>query len=95
MLLETEDFPKSLATNILFHHENTDKSGYYSLEDMAIPQLAKIIRIIDSYDTMLNGRIYQDSMEPDRVIIELNNLKGTLYDPYLVDYFTSFITACK
>lgn len=95
MLSETEDFPKSLTNNILFHHENINKSWYYALEDKVIPQLAKIIRIIDSYDTMLNGRIYQESVELDIVINELNVLKGTLYDPNLVDNFILFITASK
>lgn len=91
ILLETEDFPNSYATSILFHHENIDKSGYYALGGNAIPLLARIIRIIDSYDTMLYGRIYQRSLKFEKVIDELNQLKGKLYEPQLVASFTSFL----
>ncbi|MEY8742046.1 HD-GYP domain-containing protein [Bacillales bacterium AN1005] len=91
IILDTTDFPHTYANTILFHHENIDKSGYYALAGKDIPLLGKIIRIIDSYDTMLNGRIYQKSQAFEKVINELIQLKEKMYDAHLVDNFISFI----
>ncbi|MEY8742400.1 HD-GYP domain-containing protein [Bacillales bacterium AN1005] len=80
IILDTADFPRTYAKSILFHHENINKSGYYALAGNEIPLLGRIIRIIDSYDTMLNGRIYQKPLKKERILSELIELKEKYYD---------------
>lgn len=77
-------FPKEYAQIVLYHHENFDGSGYYGIAGREIPLLARMIRIIDSYDTMLNGRIYQNGRTQHDVLEELLHLGGKQYDPDLV-----------
>lgn len=80
-------FPPGYAEVVRYHHENWDGTGYYGLSGKDIPLLARMIRIIDSYDTMLNGRIYQRGKTQHDVLEELIELGGKHYDPDLVlDY---------
>lgn len=76
---------------IKFHHENFDGSGYYGVKEEEIPLVSRMIRIIDTYDAMINGRIYQKSKQHDEIISELNSLSGKLYDPGVVKLFDFFI----
>ncbi|WP_158219997.1 HD-GYP domain-containing protein [Tissierella sp. P1] len=48
----------NISQNILYHHENSDGTGYSKgLRDENIPLGAAIIRICDSYDAMRNKTI--------------------------------------
>lgn len=77
---------------VKYHHENFDGSGYFGIAGKEIPLLARMIRVIDSYDTMLNGRIYQHTKCHDVVVDELLSNKGILYDPDIVDRFIQFLS---
>jgi len=78
------NFPSGYAEIVRLHHENWDGTGYHGLSGKDIPMLARMIRIIDSYDTMLNGRIYQRGRTQHDVLEELIELGGKHYDPDLV-----------
>lgn len=81
------DFPKEFSTVVRYHHENYDGSGYYGLSKEEIPILSRMIRIIDSYDTMLHGRIYRSGMLQNEILNELKDLGGQHYDPELVNEY--------
>lgn len=83
--------PAEFSSIVKFHHENVDGSGYYGLQDKDIPLLSKMIRIIDSYDTMLYGRIYQNGKTQNEVISEICSLSGKYYDPELANEFKGFL----
>ncbi|MGS2778433.1 HD-GYP domain-containing protein [Robertmurraya sp. GLU-23] len=83
--------PNTYSLIVKFHHENFDGTGYYGLIGKEIPLLARMIRIIDSYDTMLYGRIYQIPRTQTEVIQELFTLRGKQFDPELVTDFLSFL----
>ncbi|MEI2356710.1 HD-GYP domain-containing protein [Mesobacillus zeae] len=91
-ILESFDgLPSEYPTIIRFHHENYDGTGYYGLKDKAIPQVSRMLRIIDSYDTMLNGRVYKAGKTQQEVIEEIYSLSGKYYDPYLTSEFKKFL----
>lgn len=75
------------------HHENYDGSGYpLGLKGSEIPYLSRIIRIIDSYDVMRNGRVYKQPMENKEIIKELKINIGIAYDPTLTHKFIEYLT---
>lgn len=86
-----KELPHEYSTIIRFHHENWDSTGYYGLSSYEIPLLSRMIRIVDSYDTMLHGRIYQNSKTQFEVIDEIQSLSGKHYDPNLVKEFKSLL----
>ncbi|WP_262176693.1 HD-GYP domain-containing protein [Cytobacillus firmus] len=92
ILNKIDVYPQEHAMCIKYHHENFDGSGYFGIAGKEIPLHARMIRVIDSYDTMLNGRIYQHTKCHDVVVDELLSNKGTLYDPDIVDQFIKFLS---
>ena len=57
---------------ILYHHERWDDAGYpCGLKGKEIPITSRIISIVDTYDVMGNGRLYEGKMSEDESIIEL------------------------
>lgn len=84
--------PAEYSSIVRFHHENFDGSGYYGLQGKEeIPLLSRLIRIIDSYDTMLYGRVYQKSKTQHEVTNEICSLSGQYYDPELTREFKSYL----
>jgi len=77
---------------ILYHHENWDGSGYpIGLKGKEIPLLSRILRIIDAYDVMVNGRPYRKAVSKERAIKTLEEGAGVKYDPELVNEFIELI----
>lgn len=91
ILKNLDDFTEDEANVILYHHENVDGSGYHGQRSADIPLLSKIIRIVDSYDTMVFGRTYQESLYPEKAIQELQELADFHYDRRLVQAFVAFL----
>ena len=74
-----------IAEAILHHHERWDGTGYpLGLSGNDIPLLSRIIAIADTYDVMMHGRSYQDSVTHDDIITELKRCAGSQFDPELV-----------
>ena len=79
---------------ILYHHENYDGTGYPTgLAGKETPILARIIRIVDSYDAMTSRRPYKNQLALSTVLEELRSCAGTKFDPDLVDLFCEIILA--
>ena len=67
---------------VLSHHENYDGTGYpYGLSGDEIPPIARIIRVVDSFDAMTSARAYRASRHMDEAIEEICNLSGTSLRP--------------
>ena len=89
--LATSEFAP-IAEEIYSHHERWDGNGYpRGLKGEDIPYLARIISIVDAYDVMTNGRVYQNSISRDKALKELKDCAGTQFDPELVDIFIKVI----
>ena len=75
-----------------YHHERYDGKGYpEGLKAESIPLVARIIAIVDSYDAMTSNRVYRRRLSDDVVMQELQNGKGSQWDPDLVDIFIELI----
>lgn len=69
------------------HHENYDGSGYPNgLSGQAIPLLARIVRIWDSYDALISDRPYHKGI-PGREALRVLQRESHFYDPALLEAF--------
>lgn len=77
-----------VAELILSHHERWDGTGYpRKLKGEEIPVLCRILAVADSFDAMTNDRVYRKALPIDQVIAELEQNKGTQFDPKVVSLF--------
>lgn len=91
ILKNIEEMPK-LATGAHWHHERYDGRGYPDgLESVAIPEEARIIAVADAYDAMTSNRSYRRGMDQDVVREQIENGKGTQFDPRFADIMIAMI----
>jgi HD-GYP domain-containing protein (c-di-GMP phosphodiesterase class II) len=77
-----------LLPGVLYHHEQYDGSGYpEGLKQDAIPFLARILAVADSFDAMNTSRPYRAAMPPERVDQILRAGAGTQWDPRVIDAY--------
>jgi putative nucleotidyltransferase with HDIG domain len=80
------EFLKDAIPAIRHHHERWDGSGYPSgLAGDAIPLVARIVNIVDTWDACTSHRPYQDALPADLVAAILDGLKGAQTDPRIHD----------
>lgn len=73
------------------HHENMDGSGYpENLKDEQIPLIARIIRVADSYTSLITKRTYHKRLTPRQAVQDLKR-KSKIYDQKLVDILQSIV----
>ena len=91
ILKDFKMFP-NVAVGAKYHHERYDGKGYpEGLKAESIPLVARIIALVDSYDAMTSNRVYRRRLNDDVVMKELENGKGSQWDPDLVDIFLELI----
>ncbi len=74
----------------LYHHENTDGSGYKGLMGPDIPQIARLIHVAESYNSLISRRNYKQIMDKETAIQELES-KPNLYDVDVVKVLDSIV----
>lgn len=85
-ILQTIDEMPELATGARYHHERYNGKGYPDgLAGLNIPEEARIIAVADAYDAMTSNRSYRDTLSQDVVRRELENGRGTQFDPVFAD----------
>lgn len=73
---------------VLAHHERLDGKGYpKGIKDKEIPLQSKILCIAESYDAIISGQIYKNTLSPDMAIQELKNNAGIQFDAYIAKVF--------
>jgi diguanylate cyclase (GGDEF)-like protein/putative nucleotidyltransferase with HDIG domain len=83
---------KELIPLVELHHERVDGKGYpYGLKGEEIPQLARILCIIDSFDAMTTERPYQPTRTFDEAILELRSCAGEQFDENYVEPFIQML----
>lgn len=76
----------SVLNYIRHHHEHYDGSGYPNgLAGEDIPLGARIIMVSDTIDAMRTTRPYRDALAIETIKSELQNNKGSQFDPRVVD----------
>jgi len=86
-------FDDDILHGILHHHERFDGTGYP--EERAgeeIPLFGRILAVADAVDAMLSDRQYRDSLTIDEVYQELEENKGTQFDPEFADIALRLLT---
>jgi HD-GYP domain-containing protein (c-di-GMP phosphodiesterase class II) len=78
---------------IIAHQEKYDGSGYpEGLKGESIPLCARILTVVDAFDSMINDRVYRPACSQKDALFELQDMKGKHFDPHIVDIFIELIT---
>ena len=84
---------KEIIPAVRHHHERYDGRGYPDgLKEFDIPEQARIIAVADSFDAMNSSRRYRKKLDMERTIEQLNEGKGTQFDPVIVDAFLALLS---
>jgi len=87
-VLEPLDTVGVVRDIVLSHHEWWDGTGYpRGLQGADIPVGARILAVVDAYESMTVGRSHRPPVPPEEARRELNRLKGRQFDPDVVDAF--------
>jgi HD-GYP domain-containing protein (c-di-GMP phosphodiesterase class II) len=73
---------------VLHHHEAWDGSGYpEGLKGGKIPEEARLLAVVDSFDAMTSDRPYRSALGPSRAYEEIKSRAGAQFDPKMVELF--------
>lgn len=77
---------------VLWHHERWDGAGYpHGLSGAAIPKMARVMAIVDSYDAMRSDRPYRLALPPEQAMREIHAGAGKQFDPSLARAFIGLL----
>jgi diguanylate cyclase (GGDEF)-like protein/putative nucleotidyltransferase with HDIG domain len=87
-ILGRVDFPYPVIPIVRHHHEQWDGRGYPDrLRGEQIPITARIISVVDCFDSVREDRPFRRSMTLDEAIALLLRGAGIHFDPVVVDQF--------
>jgi HD-GYP domain-containing protein (c-di-GMP phosphodiesterase class II) len=85
-LLEGIDVPAPVRLAVRHHHERWDGNGYPDgLAGEAIPRLARVLSVVDSFAAMVSPRPYRLPRKVPDAARELREAAGTQYEAEVVD----------
>jgi putative two-component system response regulator len=81
------------ATMALTHHERMNGSGYpQGLVGETIPIEGRIAAVADVFDAVTSRRVYQPARPLEEALAILEEGRGSLFDPEVLDAFLSSVT---
>ena len=87
-LLSRVDFPYPVIPIVRHHHEQWNGQGYPDgLRGEQIPMTARIISVVDCFDSVREDRPFRRGMTRDEAIALLLRGSGTHFDPHVVELF--------
>ena len=87
-------FPFPVEDLVRFHHERWDGTGYpRGLRGEEIPVVARIISVVDFYDSTRCDRPYRAGMSREESLALLRRESALSFDPLVVDTFTKNVEA--
>ncbi len=93
-IVSSIDAYPALAPTISAHQEKYDGSGYpRGLSGKNIPLGARILGIADAYQAMVEDRYYREGRTHAEAVAELQKVKGTQFDPEVLDVFLDVVNA--
>jgi HD-GYP domain-containing protein (c-di-GMP phosphodiesterase class II) len=91
ILKPLEQLSSSLP-GILHHHERYDGRGYpHGLKGAAIPRIARIIAVADTFDAITSKRPYRPAKSHQEALAIVEEVAGTQLDARLVEVFARII----
>jgi putative nucleotidyltransferase with HDIG domain len=76
------------------HHEKWDGTGYpRQLRGEQIPVAARLFAIVDVWDALRSDRTYRKAWAEEKVIAHIRELKGTHFEPAMVDAFLELLAS--
>lgn len=91
-ILQPVEFLGPALPAVRYHHERWDGNGYpEGLAGEAIPYLARLVAVADTYDRLQTGSPGRPGLTPQEALQELNRLAGTALDPALTDLFVQTV----
>ncbi|MFZ5453923.1 MAG: HD-GYP domain-containing protein [Thermodesulfobacteriota bacterium] len=94
MLKNLSYFPPDPMLMVQQHHENGDGSGYpLKLAGSAIHPWARILRVIDSYESVTSGRPWRPAKSPKETLWSMRHEweQGRIYDRAILQAFIKFL----
>ena len=89
-LLSSVKFPYPVVPIVRHHHENWDGKGYPSgISGTDIPLGARILSVVDCFDALTSDRPYRPRLSADEAFAILQQRRGNMYDPLVVDAFVA------
>ena len=77
-----------ILPGVLHHHERWGGGGYpQGISGDAIPTIARVLALADTFDAMSSDRSYRRAMSREAVLAEIQRCSGTQFDPALVPVF--------
>jgi putative nucleotidyltransferase with HDIG domain len=93
IVISIDGYPM-LAPTIYAHQEKYDGTGYpKGLSGKDIPLGARILGIADAYQAMIEDRYYREARTHEEAVAELHKVKGTQFDPDVLDVFLDVVNA--
>ena len=87
-ILTRVNFPYPVVPIVRHHHEQWDGQGYPDgLQGEQIPVTARILSIVDCFDSVREDRPFRRGMTRDEAIALLLRGSGTHFDPQVVELF--------
>jgi hypothetical protein len=87
-LLERLETLGTVREIVISHHEWWDGSGYpRNLTGDEIPVGARVLAVVDAYESMTRGRAHRAPRSREEALLELERLEGRQFDPEAVAAF--------
>jgi diguanylate cyclase (GGDEF)-like protein/putative nucleotidyltransferase with HDIG domain len=91
-ILSRVDFPYPVLPIVRHHHERWDGRGYPDgLREEQIPITARIMSVVDCFDSVREDRPFRPGMSRDEAVALLRKGAGSHFDPWLVDLFVEHL----
>ena len=88
-ILEPVEQLSGSLPGIIHHHERYDGQGYpKGLKGDAIPLVARIIAVADTFDAISSDRAYRSAEDPEKAMAIVNEVAGSQLDADIVEVFT-------
>jgi putative nucleotidyltransferase with HDIG domain len=83
---------RTLSLIVRHHHENWDGSGYPDgLRGEEIPLGARLLSIVDCYDSLTSERPYRHRLSHDCALAMIEERRGSMYDPSITGVFLRIV----
>jgi signal transduction histidine kinase len=91
-LIRPLEFVEAVSNIILYHHERYDGTGYpMGLKGDEIPVGARILAVIDAFQSMTTGRPYRMRKTVEEAVQEIVSNAGGQFDREVVDAFVGVL----